>query len=79
MQFTNIKVKRGIFTFDEDDFHIALMHNYKQGKICIFVLNKQDVISGNKYTLSETPTSLFLIKTQSTIRISNCSNLLQRH
>lgn len=46
-------MKRNIFTFDEDDFHIALMHNYKQGKICIFALNEQDVISGNKKVLSE--------------------------
>lgn len=46
-------MKRNIFTFDEDDFHIALMHNYKQGKICIFALNEQDVISKNKKVLSE--------------------------
>lgn len=46
-------MKRNIFTFDEDDFHIALMHNYKQGKICIFALNEQSHTTGLTRTLSE--------------------------
>ena len=46
-------MKRNILTFNEDDFHIALMYNYKQGKICIFALNEQSHTTGLTRTLSE--------------------------
>lgn len=62
MQFTNINVKRGIFTFDEDDFHIALMHSYKRGKkICLYALNEQNHTIGLTKKQYQKNTGLLLL------------------
>lgn len=46
-------MKGNILTFDEEDFHVALMYNYKQRKICLFALNEQSHAFGFTRTPSE--------------------------